>query len=58
MTTRLFHLLEQHQRIDRELRLESSRRWPDILQVMRLKKLKLRIKDSLNGLLPKQEVVR
>jgi uncharacterized protein YdcH (DUF465 family) len=58
MTTRLFHLLEQHQRIDRELRLESSRRWPDIFRVMRLKKMKLRIKDRLGSILPKRELAR
>jgi uncharacterized protein YdcH (DUF465 family) len=45
--------LEAHQRIDEELRLESSRRRPDPFKLMRLKKLKLRIKDRLNGFMPK-----
>ena len=52
MTTEAFRLMEAHQRIDEELRLESDRRRPDPFKVMRLKKLKLGIKDRLNGLLP------
>jgi hypothetical protein len=44
--------MEAHQRIDQELRLESSRRRPDPFRVMRLKRLKLAIKDRLNGLMP------
>jgi len=45
--------MEAHQRIDEELRLESGRRRPDPFKLMRLKKLKLRIKDRLNGFMPK-----
>jgi hypothetical protein len=44
--------MEAHQRIDEELRLESGRRRPDPFRVMRLKRLKLAIKDRLNGLMP------
>jgi hypothetical protein len=44
--------MEAHQRIDAELRLESGRRRPDPFKLMRLKKLKLRIKDRLNGFMP------
>jgi len=54
----LYELLERHQHIDEQLRLESSRKWPDIFRVMRLKKMKLRIKDRLNGLLPHRELAR
>ncbi|HEX6072399.1 MAG TPA: YdcH family protein [Sphingomicrobium sp.] len=53
MTVQAFRLMEAHQRIDERLRLESGRRWPDPFKIMRLKKLKLRIKDRLNGFLPK-----
>ena len=53
MSVRVYRLMEVHQRVDEELRLESSRRWPDAFKIMRLKKLKLRIKDRLNGLMPK-----
>ena len=52
MTAEAFRLMEAHQRIDEELRLESDRRRPDPFKVMRLKRLKLGIKDRLNGLLP------
>ena len=52
MTAEVFRLMEAHQRIDEELRLESDRRRPDPFKVMRLKRLKLGIKDRLNGLLP------
>jgi hypothetical protein len=46
--------MEAHQRVDRELRLETGRRWPDAFRVARLKKLKLSIKDHLNGLMPRR----
>lgn len=52
MTIETFRLMEAHQRIDEELRLESGRRRPDPFRVMRLKRLKLAIKDRLNGLMP------
>jgi uncharacterized protein YdcH (DUF465 family) len=45
--------MEAHQRIDEELRLETGRRRPDPFKIMHLKKLKLRIKDRLNGFMPK-----
>ena len=54
MTIETFRLMEAHQRIDEELRLESGRRRPDPFRVMRLKRLKLAIKDRLNGLMPKR----
>ena len=57
MTAEAFRLMEAHQRIDEELRLESDRRRPDPFRVMRLKKLKLGIKDRLNGLMPKRRRV-
>jgi uncharacterized protein len=53
MRPRLFTLLEMHQRIDEALRRELRRRWPDPFRVIQLKKLKLRVKDRLNGLTPK-----
>ena len=58
MKKRLFRLLEQHQRVDEELRRESGGRWPDIFRVMHLKKMKLKIKDRLNGLTPRLEAAR
>jgi len=53
VTVQAYRLLEAHQRIDEELRRESGRRRPDPFKLMRLKKLKLRIKDRLNGFMPK-----
>lgn len=53
MTVQAYRLMEAHQRIDEELRRESGRRRPDPFKLMRLKKLKLRIKDRLNGFMPK-----
>jgi uncharacterized protein len=52
VTVEMFRLMEAHQRVDEELRLESGRRWPDAFKVMRLKKFKLHLKDRLNGLMP------
>ena len=54
MTAEVFRLMEAHQRIDEELRMESGRRRPDPFKMMRLKKLKLRIKDRLTGMMPKR----
>ncbi len=44
MHPRLFRLIETHQRIDSRLRSELRRPLPDSLQLMRLKRLKLRAK--------------
>ena len=53
MRSRTFRLLEIHQRVDDALRRELRRRWPNYLQVTRLKKLKLRVKDRLYRLTPR-----
>ena len=50
MTARTFRLTQIHQRIDERLRLETLRRSPDILEITRLKRLKLRAKDALHRL--------
>jgi uncharacterized protein len=47
MTFSSFRLMQYHQKIDRELRAEITRRWPDIFRVQKLKRLKLAIKDRL-----------
>lgn len=47
MSDRAFRLLQRHQRIDEELLRAQSRRFPDPFEIMRLKKLKLAIKDRL-----------
>jgi hypothetical protein len=47
MHPRLFRLIETHQRIDARLRGELRRPLPDSFQLMRLKRLKLRVKDLI-----------
>ncbi len=50
MPPRLYRLSEIHARIDRALRIEQRRRRPDGFALMRLKKLKLRVKDLIHRL--------
>ncbi len=47
MSDRLFRLLERHQKLDEHLRGIQAMRWPDPFEVVRLKKLKLILKDRL-----------
>jgi len=51
MSTIHFRLLERHARIDDALRRELGRRIPDPFVAMRLKKLKLAIKDRIASIL-------
>ena len=48
MHSRLYRLLEAHQRIEGQLRLEQRRRWKDWFRIAHLKKLKLRVKDLIH----------
>ena len=48
MHSRLYRLLEAHQRIDGQLRLEQRRRRKDWFRIAHLKKLKLRVKDLIH----------
>jgi hypothetical protein len=47
MHPRLFRLIETHQRIDAGLRNELGRPRPDVFQLLRLKRLKLRVKQLI-----------
>jgi hypothetical protein len=49
MTFSSFRLMQFHQKIDRELRSELARRWPDVFRIQKLKRLKLAVKDRLQG---------
>ena len=49
MTISSFLLMQYHQRIDRELRAEIARRWPDGFRIQKLKRLKLAVKDRLQN---------
>ena len=55
MHPRLFRLIETHQRIDQRLSDEQRRPRPDSLQLMRLKRLKLRVKDLIHRLTRKPQ---
>ena len=48
MHPRLFRLIETHHRIDRALSAEHKRPLPDGFRLMRLKKLKLKVKDLIH----------
>ena len=48
MNVTLYRLTVIHRRIDEEIRRELKRRFPDTLRLLRLKKLKLAIKDRLH----------
>lgn len=47
MSDRVFRLMERHQKLDDTLRRLQARRFVDPLEILRLKKLKLAIKDRL-----------
>ena len=51
MSTTYFRLMERHARIDDELRRERQRKIPDPFVTLRLKKLKLVIKDRMAALI-------
>jgi len=54
MSDRFFRLMERHQKLDDRLRLAQTLRLPDPLEITRLKKMKLAIKDRLSRLLRKR----
>lgn len=47
MSDRLFRLMERHQKIDRMLDDARRRRWLDPLEILKLKKMKLALKDRI-----------
>jgi uncharacterized protein YdcH (DUF465 family) len=54
MSDRIFRLLERHRRVDDALRDAQRRRWVDPFEIVRLKKLKLALKDRLARLSRRQ----
>lgn len=54
MTDRIFRLHEQHRRIDDALRAELARRLPDSFRLLRLKRMKLAVKDHIAALMRKR----
>jgi uncharacterized protein YdcH (DUF465 family) len=51
MSENYYHLLERHQLLDERLRLAQHKRFVDPIEIARLKKLKLAIKDHLAALM-------
>lgn len=49
MTAMMYRLSVIHHRLDREIRRELKRRFPDSIRLLRLKKLRLMVKDRLAG---------
>jgi len=47
MSDHVFRLMERHQKLDRLIQEARRRRWTDPLEILRLKKLKLAIKDRI-----------
>lgn len=54
MSDRYFRMLERHQKLDERLRLLQRLRAVDPLEIVRLKKLKLAIKDRMAQLLARR----
>ena len=50
MSTQAYRLTLAHQRLDEAIRAEMTRRLPDSIRLLRLKKLKLAVKDRLAAL--------
>ncbi len=53
MNATLYRLTTIHRRLDEEIRRELKRRVPDGWRLLRLKKLKLAVKDRLHRKLPR-----
>lgn len=58
MSDEAYRLLQYHQKLDLRLRAEKKRRWPDVIAIMRLKKLKLAVKDRLARIAFRQRLQR
>ncbi len=53
MSSLMYRLSVVHKRLDEEIRRELKRRFPDNLRLLRLKKLKLAVKDRLHAMMLK-----
>ena len=52
MNAIFYRLTVVHKQLDDEIRRELKRRLPDTIRLLRLKKLKLAVKDRLHSLVP------
>lgn len=48
MSSLFYRLTRTHEKLDAEIRAETKRRAPDWLRLLRLKKVKLMVKDRLH----------
>jgi len=59
MTDRVFRLMERHQKLDDALRRLQARKAADPFEIVRLKKLKLALRDALARIAgPRREPAR
>ena len=58
MSDRLFRLMERHQQLDRLLQAARKRRATDPFEILRLKKLKLAVKDRMASLMRRRGIAR
>jgi hypothetical protein len=56
MNAFIFRLSVVHRRLDEEIRSELQRRLPDSIRLLRLKKLRLAVKDRLHRKLRQQSI--
>lgn len=49
MSAMMYRLSVIHHRLDDQIRRELKRRFPDSIRLLRLKKLRLMVKDRLSG---------
>ncbi|MFZ5746274.1 MAG: DUF465 domain-containing protein [Pseudomonadota bacterium] len=49
MRNTLYRMAVLHRRIDDAIRLELKRKFPDTIRLLRLKKLRLAVKDCMTG---------
>jgi hypothetical protein len=56
MNAFIYRLTAVHRRLDDEIRRELRRRFPDTIRLLRLKKLKLAVKDRLHAKLSRTSI--
>ena len=56
MPASAYRLTRIHSSLDEAIRKEARNRWPDSLRLLRLKKMKLAVKDRLAALMRKDMV--
>lgn len=58
MSDQVYRLLERHQKFDALLRRALAQRWVDPLEISRIKKLKLALRDRLSRLARQPKAAR